>query len=240
MDNELLLLSGNDIPFYAAKLNIRQPKLKDIALIGESSFFTACHLLNFSKDLLSEEDKINLSDISDFDILMSIINEKQAASARISVLMLLTLLFPNYSIDFSLERGIVLTENENEYVLNRENYSEFKEILVKMFKLSKMKGDDYNPVNSRAAEIAEKLRKGREKAAEAKGEKTGSIFSRYVSILSIGLKINVSDLLEYTIYQIHDTFDRFNAYQNFDINLRARMAGATDLDEVPNWMGDID
>ena len=47
--NELLLLSGNDIPFYSAKVNIRQPKIKEIALIGEENFFVGCHLLNFSK-----------------------------------------------------------------------------------------------------------------------------------------------------------------------------------------------
>lgn len=36
----LLLLSGNDIPFYSAGLSIRQPILKDIAYLGEENFFT--------------------------------------------------------------------------------------------------------------------------------------------------------------------------------------------------------
>ena len=35
MDNELLLLSSNDIPFLEAQVNIHQPTLSEISLIGE-------------------------------------------------------------------------------------------------------------------------------------------------------------------------------------------------------------
>ena len=49
--DELLLLSGNDIPFPEARITIHQPKLREIAFIGEEAFFTGCELLNFSKDM---------------------------------------------------------------------------------------------------------------------------------------------------------------------------------------------
>jgi hypothetical protein len=42
MENELLYLSGNDIPFIEAKVIIHQPTIKEIAYIGEKSFFTGC------------------------------------------------------------------------------------------------------------------------------------------------------------------------------------------------------
>jgi hypothetical protein len=45
--NNLLLLSGNDIPFTQAQTTIHQPKIKEIAYIGEDSFFTGCEYLNF-------------------------------------------------------------------------------------------------------------------------------------------------------------------------------------------------
>ena len=48
MENELLYLSGNDIPFIEAKVIIHQPTIKEIAYIGEKSFFTGCQFLNFS------------------------------------------------------------------------------------------------------------------------------------------------------------------------------------------------
>lgn len=238
--NELLLLSGNDIPFYTAKVNIRQPKIKDIALIGEENFFVGCHLLNFSKDLLKEEDKVSLSDLHDFDILMSILHEQQAEISRLNVLMLLTLMFPDHKVQINPQKGIILTKENEESIINKENYEEFRNFIREMYRLDKLKGDDYKPANKRAEEIMEKMRKGREKVAAAKGETgAGSIFSRYISILAVGLNMEIQSLLENTVYQIYNLFDRFNAYQNFDINLRARMAGAEGLDDAPNWMGDL-
>lgn len=39
MLNNLLLLSGNDIPFVSAQIAIHQPTIKEIGYIGEQSFF---------------------------------------------------------------------------------------------------------------------------------------------------------------------------------------------------------
>jgi len=49
MINDLLLLSGNDIPFVEAQISIHQPTLKEISFIGEDIFFIGCEFLNFSK-----------------------------------------------------------------------------------------------------------------------------------------------------------------------------------------------
>ena len=59
MNNELLLLSGNDIPFPEARVTVHQPTIREIAYIGEESFYTGCEFLRFSKDKLSDEDKIH-------------------------------------------------------------------------------------------------------------------------------------------------------------------------------------
>ena len=56
--NDLLYLSAQDIPFAAARLNICQPKIRDIALLGEDNFYAGVEFLKFDKDILSEEDKI--------------------------------------------------------------------------------------------------------------------------------------------------------------------------------------
>ena len=42
MMDELLLLSGNDIPFTEAALTIHSPILKEIGYIGEDSFWIGC------------------------------------------------------------------------------------------------------------------------------------------------------------------------------------------------------
>jgi len=52
--DELLLLSGNDIPFPQARLTIHQPTLKEIAYITEQRFWAGCELLKFNKDFLPD------------------------------------------------------------------------------------------------------------------------------------------------------------------------------------------
>jgi len=52
MIDELLLLSGNDIPFPEAKLTIHQPTLKEIAYLTETHFWHSCEILKFDKEVL--------------------------------------------------------------------------------------------------------------------------------------------------------------------------------------------
>ena len=82
MISDLLLLSGNDIPFREARLNIHQPTLKEIGYIGEDAFFTGCELLNFSKDILNSEDRIHLENKSNFEIFMSIMKDQKNSAIQ--------------------------------------------------------------------------------------------------------------------------------------------------------------
>ncbi|MCD8210472.1 MAG: hypothetical protein LUC37_02880, partial [Prevotella sp.] len=191
MLDELLLLSGNDIPFEKAKLIIHQPTLKEIAYIGEEPFFIGCELLNFSKDILSSEDKNDLRDSSNFEVFMSIMADRQNTMLkrnRTCAMMVLALIFPEYRMQMT-STALVFTQvddEENSGELNNDNFDDFKAILNQMFCLDKTKGDaalNYNPQDARSRKIAEKLQEGRRKAAEAKKEpQKVSVFSRYISI----------------------------------------------------------
>jgi hypothetical protein len=75
-NNYLLLLSGNDIPFPLAQITIHTPKIKEIAYVGETPFFSGCELIKFSKDNLSQEDKVRLSNCTNFDVIMIAIGDK--------------------------------------------------------------------------------------------------------------------------------------------------------------------
>ena len=122
MINDLLLLSKNDIPFIGAQINIHQPSIREIGLIGEESFFSGCELLNFSKEILSEQDRINLAKLTNFEILMSIMNDKNSSSHknRIGAIMVLTLLFPGYEIHVFPREIDICKEDEHHY-LNSDN-----------------------------------------------------------------------------------------------------------------------
>ena len=247
--NNLLLFSGNDIPFVEAQVNIHQPIIREIAYISEESFFMGCELLNFSKKKLKEEDKISLANQTDFEILMSILNNPNTAVKQKNecVLLVLMLLFPIYQINI-IPSGIILmrkneeTEQMEIHSINAENYNSFKEILIKMFRLDRKSDKDvpeYNPGNKQAEAMAERFRKAREKAAAAKGEskdKELSILGKYASILAVGEQKDINSLMNYTVYQLFDEFERFEKKEAFDSHFKAQLAGATGLEKVDYWM----
>ena len=164
--NNLLLLSGNDIPFPEAQITIHQPTLKEIAYIGEDAFFSGCGFLDFSKDLLGDEDKVRLSHLSDFDIFMSIILKPSKATQKSieNAFLVLSLIFPLYSHEVRVD-AIVLKKDGKEFYINKKNFPIFKNILSDMFGL-KIGGnirEDYNPEGDMAKRIAEKFKKRHEK-----------------------------------------------------------------------------
>jgi hypothetical protein len=247
MLSDLLLLSGNDIPFPEAQVTIHQPTLKEIAYIGEEAFFLGCGFLDFSKNLLNEQDKNRLSSYNDFDIFMTIVGNKQADVRRSveSALLVLTLIFPLYEVSVR-DNLIILKKDAEEYSINKNNFEQFKEILSTMFglKLGKEAAEKYNPSGDMAKRIADKFKKRQEQlnklAQEALGDgKRIAILSRYASILAVGLQKDYNDLMQYTVYQLYDEFQRFQLKVQWDAYIQAKMAGAKDLEEVDNWMIDL-
>lgn len=242
MVNDLLLLSGNNIPFVPAQITIHQPTIKEIAYIGEEAFFAGCQLLDFSKNILSGEDKVNLEERTNFDILIAILREQNAVMQknRNCVNMVLALIFPEYEI--SLEKDCIKLKKENEeHKIDNSNYEEFKSIINSMFSFgnSKDSKQDFNPSGDLAKKIAEKLKKRHQKLAELKPAQKVDILSRYVSILTVGLQKDMNALLNYTTYQLFDEFKRYELKMGHDIYVQAKMAGAKDLKEVEDWMQDI-
>ena len=231
--NDLLFLSGNEIPFIGAQLIIHQPTIKEIGLIGEEAFFTGCQLLNFSKNLLNEEDKVHLEDKTNFDILIAILREQNAVMQknRNCVNMVLALMFPDYKI--SMQQDCILLEKEDmQYQINSNNFEEFKEIISIMFHLKQDDSATFNPSGALASRIAAKLQKRHQKLAEDKPDKKIDILSRYISILSVAQHKDMNILLNYTLYQLFDEFKRNELKMGYDMYVKAQLAGAKDLKEV--------
>lgn len=243
--DSLLLLSGIDIPFPAATVNIHQLRLNEISFLTEPIFYKACGVLTFDKEKIYSKDKNDLEGLTNFDIIMSIMTEKndpRVKQQQVSVKMLFAMLFPDYKITFT-KNGIVLVKDGDKemHIIRPEDFQEFTNIIKEIFCLSSSSKEDYNPANDKAREIAEKLRRGRAAAAAAKGEDQSeiSILSRYVSILAVGNHKDINTLMNYTVYQLYDEFGRYELKLSNDFYIQAKMAGAEGLKEVDNWMKDI-
>lgn len=96
MLDKLMLLSGGPIPFVEAQTIINQPSIRNIGRIGEDAFYSGCSLLTFNKNKLTKEDKAHLESLSNFDIIMSVMNDDSigAKKSRVEAEMVLALMFP--------------------------------------------------------------------------------------------------------------------------------------------------
>ena len=242
MIDELILLSGNDLPFPQARLTIHQPRLKEIAYITEQRFWSGCELLKFDKEILPDEDKVNLLNKTNFDIIMMMIQEKSLESqqARINIMSILALLFPTSEIMLdtkAIRFKNPQTEEVNE--INNDNFEIFQGILIKMFCLSGDENKQYNPSGELAKKIANKLKRGQMKKAQLAPEHKIAIFSRYISILTVGQQKDMNDFMNYTVYQLMDEFRRYELKLHYDAWERYRIAGATGMEDPEDWLKDI-
>ena len=214
MINELLLLSGNDIPINEVNLLLHPPTIKEIAYIGEDKFFSGCEFLRFTKDRLNSEDRNRLENISNFEIIMSIMREKNPSVQmnKTCAQMVLSLLFPTYQVQVDTKNLKIIFKQDDIIVeLNKDNYDYFIKVLNEVLCLGGGANDsDYNPSGNLASQIADKLRDRHNKlAARNKDNQKVAILSRYVSILAVGENKDMNSLLNYTIYQLFDEFKRF-------------------------------
>lgn len=244
MINDLLLLSGNDIPIEKAQMILHQPTIKEIGLIGEDTFFYGCQLLRFSKEMLNTQDKNNLKNYSDFDILMSIIanQEDSLKDSLVAAKQVLTLLFPNYDIKRLGNQIVFSKPDEAPHIITSEIFEDFKKIITKIFCLSKDGSEgEYNPQGTMAQSIAEKLKQRHQKLASMKGNSGQkiSIYNRYASILAIGLSTDLNCILNYTVFQIMDQFNRYSLKLGYDIYVQSKMAGASGMKEPEDWMKNL-
>lgn len=240
--NLLLLKSKNDIPFFEGQVNIHQPTINEISLINEENFHIGVRFLAFDKNELNE-DNLDLEKMSDFDILMSIINERNS-SYRMKTSMVLTLLFPDYHPTFLKDKIILANEKNGNKEINQRNFDSFKENIINMFCLDEVDGKGnkkFNPSKGRAEKIAEKLERARRERDKRKGrnpDKDFTLYGYYISVLAVGEQKDWNVLMDYTVPQLLDEFNRFQRKVEYDSYAAAAMAGAENLDEVTHWMID--
>lgn len=239
----LLLFSGNDIPFISCGVTIHHPTIKEIAYLGEDTFFTGYQMLLISKNILSQEDKVNLETLTNFDILIAILKERNAVMQknRNCIQMVLMLLFPEYEIILKKDVIILKKENEEEHFLNSNNFEEFQNILRQMFSFGDTSGvpQDFNPDGPMAARIAEKLKKRHQTLAEKNSNDNFDIIGRYISVLSVGLSIDIKTFMDYTIYQLFDQIKRYELKIGYDLYIQGQLAGVQDAKEPEDWMKSI-
>lgn len=241
MDIRLALMSGSDIPIPECQLTCTPPKIKEIGMLGEDVFFSGLQYMCIQKEQL-EQDKNSLSDMNNFQIFKMVIDSKEAINKKINVEQFLMLCFPKYKVMF-MPRALVFNLDKQNFIVDENNFDILQSYFEQIFCLGGKAEDKFNPANAAAQKIADKLMRGRRIVAAQKRAENGnnnmSILSNYVSILSVGLHIPLQDLLELTIYQLYDLVERFRLWSRWDIDTRARLAGASPESQPDDWMKNL-
>lgn len=240
MDTRLALMCGTDYPVPECQLTIHQPRIKEISLIGESDFFTGIQCLCLNKSMFIKDESL-LATTNNFQIFMTVMSEKEAADKKVAVQQVCMLLFPAHKVNFTPRSMLIM--GEGGMITIDENNFEYLQAAISSIcclKTGPMDQQSFNPANKQAQEIAEKLMRGRQRVAAQKGETNISVFSQYLSILTVGLgSMSLQDMTDLTMYQLYDLVERYMLYINWDMDIRSRLAGAKPDSQPDNWMKNI-
>ena len=238
-DTRLALMCGTDIPIPECQITIHQPKIKEIALIGESEFFTGVQTLCVNKNMLIQGETL-LENTSNFQIFMTIMQEKETVDKKEAVQQLFPILFPKWQLLIT-PRGLILRDEDNTATIDEQNFEILQGIISKIFCITSgpMDIQTFNPGNQQAKEIADKLMRARQRVAAQK-ESSGSIFSQYLSVLTVGLNsMSLEDCQNLTMYQLFDLVERYMLFTNWDLDVKSRLAGGKPDKQPDNWMKNI-
>lgn len=242
-DLELALIANIDIPIPELQLVLHQPILKDIAHIGETSFFQAINYLCLDKDNLIEDKKIS-ENLNNFQVLLKVIEQPDCKNIRETIMTLLSLLFLNKKVVI-MPKSIILTNTETKenILIDETNFNILQDILKEVFCIhSIFQGDNivYNPANKAAQKIADKIMKNRKKVAALKEKQNkGSIISRYISILTVSLNKTYKECSEMNLFQLFDLMKRVELKEAWDIDLKVRLAGGNPNNEAEDWRKEL-
>ena len=240
MDIRLALMAGTDIPIPELEMAIHQPTIKEISYMGEYEFFAGVQCLCLYKNMFIQ-DKEDLEDISNFQIFMTVMLDKSTVDKRIATTQVLQLLCPSYNILFT-PMSLILQSEDRVITIDDSNFDILQDVLRSVFcaKEGPMDQQAFNPANEKAKEIADKLMRGRQRVAAQRGSSNTSVFTKYISILTIALSsMSVQDLIQLTMFQLYDLIERYTLYLNWDLDVRTRLAGGKPDSQPDNWMKEI-
>lgn len=232
-------MAGTDIPVPECRVVLHQPTITEISFVGEEDFFVGVQTLCLSKTMFIEDERV-LEQVNNFQIFMTVMNDKTTADKKAAVKKVLSLVLPKYSVMLT-PKTILVKDDADSFMIDEDNFEALQEALKMIFcaKTGPMNQQAFNPANAKAKEIADKLMRGRQRVAAQKGELNASVFSQYLSILTIGLHIPITELLKTTMFQLYDLMERYTLYINWDIDIHSRLAGGKPENQPENWMKNI-
>ena len=164
-DLRLALMCGTDIPIPECALTAHQPKLSEIAFIGETDYFIGMQCLCIDKSMLGDFSSQDQRQINNFTVFMTMLAQPEMKDKKKAVIDTLDLIFGKWKVAFT-PRSLIFTANEqNPCTVDETNFEPFQKTLREIFcvKNGPMDQQAFNPKDAKAKEIADKLMRGRQR-----------------------------------------------------------------------------
>lgn len=237
-------ITGADVFVQPCNVIVHQPTVKEILQVGEDGFLLALQLLIKTQDFFEDMRQGNseLSSLSDFQLLLVMYSNDM--KLKMDLNLFFELVFPLYDVVLT-ETSIDFQEKESGSIkgrINPFNFINLQTTLEELFIPYSQKKEEYNPGNAAAEAIAKKIKEGKEKRAQQQNRPPQSLFGSFVSILAVGLSIDINILLSYTPFQLFDAFMRYERKlaedQYFSI-ATTPFADTSTLDQPDSWVDNL-
>lgn len=248
-----LYLSGCQIPIKTCGVFLTQPKVRDIVQFGEDDFFATVNILDDIKSFVDgiREGNSVLANKSDFQIFIGVLGADETSKIRQMFDSFMRLCFESFIVEITKKSINFRTDVDGPVIgqINPFNIREFSNTVKEVFVPYGRKEEEieYNidEKNQAAVRLRNKIlanRKKREKAMQEQSSSGTSVFAQYISVLSIGLGMDVNTFYDYTPFQLYDAFLRYTSKINYDTYqsiITTPFVDTSKIDEVDNWLGDI-
>lgn len=234
MLDEFQLISGIDVPILELGITLHQPRLKEIAMLGEQQYFLALSIFKMTKDAL----KINKENVTNWQILQEALGQKIEGVDNPRVLITNFLqLFLISKLTLG-PKSIIIETTEGFQNVEPEQFDIFQKTISEIGGASLLTPaqEEFKPRNKRAAEIAEKMKKARARlAAQQPQSKSSSFIAKYIKIVGIGTSNSFNDIMNMTILQLNDLTQMYLSWESYDLEVKSRLAGGKSDDKLIHW-----
>lgn len=235
MVDELQLITGIDIPVKELGLTIRQPRISEIAMLGEQDYFIALQLFRMTKESLHIESPEVTNWLLFQEAIGQQINGIENTRNLISNFLQLFII-PKMNLG---PRSIIIDSPNGIINIEPEQFDIFQKIvcIVGGESLLVPSEEQFKPKNKRAAEIAEKMKKARKRVAAQKPKpKSEGFLSKYVKAVAVVTANSLSEVNNMSILQLNELMQKYLAWESYDLEIRSRLAGAKGDDKLTHWI----
>lgn len=216
-------------------VSIYSPTIREIALEGYIEYMIKLQLSSFQKEKilldlfkLDQDTYSSIENEDDFDVLTNHPTIAHHISSALSFFCKSNVHYDELSASF-------VTDNEK-IVVNKDNYSHISSVIKELNGITDIQASNLKPRSSKAKQLLEKMM-----AFEKKESKTddGLELKDILSILcsAKGNGINVFNVMDLTIYQVYEQFERMNVKENHDRLLPVWANGyLPETKTLPEWI----